>query len=98
MIINPFVSVDQQLSEAKWVKMHENSNGFTFVKPLGSGYFIKADCEHGKIKFFDPLVDRDNAKEIDEIELKLFAAKIKEWRRQYECSNKGGRHYSEKQS
>lgn len=98
MNINPFISIDEQLKRIGWNKYYESSYGFHFVKRIGievwhSALFWKDD---GGIKFFDPILEK--AIIVNEKELALFTAKMKEWRRQNECTNKGGRHFSEKQS
>ena len=99
-MVNPFVSIDQQLSDIGYVKLWEKSWGFAYAKHIGDGYAIKAECHNGRIKFYDPMVlghDFDSAY-VGEKELELFRAKIKEWRKENERNSKAGRHYREKRS
>lgn len=97
MIINPFISIDEQLRELGWDKYHEGETGFNYVKKMGDEiWFIALYSKNDGIKFFDPILE--SAIYMNEKELALFAAKIKEWRRQNECTNKGGRHFSKEQS
>lgn len=94
-MVNPFVSIDQQLSDIGYVKLQEGPWGFAYAKPLGDGYCVKAECKKGRIIFYDPMVighDYDSVY-ISDKELDLFAAKIREWRRIYERDTKAGRHY-----
>lgn len=99
-MVNPFISIDEQLADFGYVKLQEGVWGFTYAKHLGDGYVIKAECRDGRIKFYDPMVlghDFDSAY-VDEKELELFRAKIKEWRKQNERNSKNGRHYSKERS
>ena len=93
MIINPFISVDEQLNEAGYVKLDEGPLGFTFAKHLGGGYVVKAECRGGYICFYDPDLLHHDAVSINDKELRLFAAKIKEWRKQHGRNTETGRHY-----
>ena len=56
MIINPFISIDEQLSEQGWNKYCENENGFRFVQKLGIEVFYLADFDKNGIKFFDDMI------------------------------------------
>ena len=70
-----------------------------FVKKWGIEVFEKATFDGKHIRFLWPMsVIPDAPGPVDEKELALFAAKIKEWRRQNECTDKGRRHFSKKQS
>ena len=89
-MINLFVSIHQQLLDIGYNILYEGDKGFIYVKPLGSGYFIKAEYLDNRIKFFDPLKKGDNVVGVDELTLRLFAARIKEWRKKYECFDKSG--------
>lgn len=99
MIINPFISIDEQLADIGWKKLCETTEEFIFVKKWGIEVFEKAAFDGKHIRFLWPMsVIPDAPGPVDEKELALFAAKIKEWRRQNECTDKGGRHFSKKQS
>lgn len=95
-MINPFISVDEQLGRIGYMKLQEGPWGFIFAKHLGDGYCIKAECHGGYIQFYDPSLWDHDAASVNDKELELFIAKIKEWRRQYGRNTKGGRHFSEK--
>ena len=96
-MINPFVSIDEQLHRHGWNKYYENGNGFRFVKMMGVDVRFLADFNKYGIKFYDdPYLFRSI--DVNEVTLKLFAAKIKEWRRQNERNSKAGRHYRKKRS
>ena len=97
-MVNPFISVDEQLSRIGWNVYYDGDKGFHFVKKIGievwhSALFWKSD--YG-MRFFDPILEK--AIEVNEKELELFAAKIKEWRRRNGRNSEVGRHYSKKQS
>lgn len=77
-----FKSIDRRLSDIGWKKFYENKNGFRYVKKVGIDVFFYADQTKSRIVFYDD-IDYMNAISVNEIELKLFQAKIKEWRRQY---------------
>ena len=84
-MVNPFVSVDQQLENIGWIKQYEGDKGFTFAKKIGVGCFYVAESRNGKVCFYDGMAFYDyDAVAADEKELMLFAKKIKEWKGQYE--------------
>lgn len=94
-MVNPFISIDEQLSRFGWNKYYENENGFRFVRRMGVDVKFIADFNKYGIKFYDePYVFRSI--DVTEVTLELFAAKIKEWRKQNERNTKGGRHYRKK--
>lgn len=96
-MINPFISVDEQLKQIGWNKYYETDEGFTFVKKWGVEVFEKAMFDGKHIRFLWPMSCLPDAPApVDEKDMELFAAKIKEWRRQYGRNTKGGRHFSEK--
>jgi len=97
-MVNPFISVDEQLNRIGYVKLDEGSLGFTFAKHLGGGYAVKAECRGGYICFYDPGILNHDAFSVNDKELELFAAKVKEWRKQYGRNTKIGRHFSKKRS
>lgn len=97
-MVNPFVSIEQQLSDIGYMKLQEGSWGFVYAKHLGDGYVVKAECHGGYIQFYDPSILHHDAVYVSEKELELFRAKIKEWRKENERNSKAGRHYSEKRS
>ena len=97
-MVNPFISADVQLEKLGYTKLQEGPWGFVFARHLGGGYCLKAECHGGYIQFYDPSLLHHDAVSIDTKELELFAAKIKEWRRQYERNTKGGRHYSKERT
>ena len=97
-MVNPFISIDQQLSNLGYVKLQEGSWGFTFAKHLGGGYCIKAECHGGYIQFFDPSLLNHDAISVNDKDLELFVAKIREWRRQYGHNPKAGRHSRKERS
>ena len=97
MIINPFISIDEQLKKYGWNKYFENEHGFRYVKKLGVDIYYYAEFNGYGIRFYDEVPELYSV-DVTEITLTLFTAKIKEWRRQYECTNKGGRHFSKEQS
>ena len=96
-LIKPFIPIDEQLKRFGWNKFYENEHGFRYIKKLGVDIFYYADFNGHGIRFHDEVPELYSI-EVSEATLNLFAAKIKEWRRQNECSNKGGRHYSKEQS
>ena len=96
-MINPFISVDEQLKEIGWNIYYYGDKGFHFVKKMSDEIWYSAlYWKKDGIKFFDPILEKSIC--VKEKELELFAAKIKEWRRQYERNTKGGRHFSEERS
>ena len=95
-MINPFVSIDEQLSRIGWIKFYECQKGFGYVKHIGDDIFYRADFDRYGIQFYDPCLYDHDAISVTEVALELFAAKIKEWRRQYGRNTEGGRHFSEK--
>ena len=97
-MINPFISIDEQLNRHGWVKYFENKNGFRFVKKIGVDvYFYASFNKLSGISFYDE-VPEFRSIETDEKTLELFAAKIKEWRRQYERNTESKRASCKKQS
>ena len=68
------------------------------MKKVGVDIFFFADFNTEGVKFFNDPIEENNPIFVEEEVLNLFATKIKEWRRQYECSNKSRRRCSEKQS
>lgn len=96
-MVNPFVSIDQQLADFGWNKLSETTEGFVFVKKWGIEVFEKAMFDGKHIRIFWPMsVIPDAPGPVDEKELELFSAKIKDWRKQNEHNSKNGRHYSKK--
>lgn len=95
-MVNPFVSIDQQLSDVGWKKRNESDDGFHYLKKIGVDvWYSAAFKERSGIRFYDPMIlgrDYDSIC-VNEKELELFAAKIKEWRKKHGCSTKTGRHY-----
>ena len=96
-MINPFISIDEQLKKYGWNKYFENENGFRYVLRIGIEVFFYADFDKYGIKFYDE-VPEIRAIEVSETTLELFAAKIKEWRRQYERNTESRRTPCKKQS
>lgn len=94
-MVNPFISIDEQLKKYGWNKYYENENGFRYVMRIGIEVFFYADFNKYGIKFYDE-VPEIRAIEVSEIALELFAAKIKEWRRQHGRNTESGRHSSKK--
>lgn len=86
-MINPFVSVDQQLSDIGWNKYYESKIGFRFVKKVGVDVFFYADLVPSGLIFYDDM-DYMRSIAVKEKELELFTAKVKEWRKQYERNTK----------
>lgn len=89
-MVNPFISVDQHLENLGWRKYYENRGGFKYVKKLGVDVYYLAEFKGEGVRFYDDMIighDYDSI-EVNEKELEVFAVKIKEWRRQYERSNK----------
>lgn len=86
-MINPFVSVDQQLEDIGYVRQYEGRKGFVYAKNVGGGYiFIAEAIKYEKIgvRFYDPNGYDETAIFVSDKELKLFARKLKEWKEQYE--------------
>ena len=100
-MVNLFVSIDQQLSDIGWKKKNEDDKGFHFLKKIGVDNWYSASFkERSGIRFYDPMIlgrDYDSIC-VDEKELELFSAKIKEWRKQHERDTKAGRHYRKERS
>ena len=94
-MVNPFISIDEQLKKYGWNKYYENENGFRYVMRIGIEVFFYADFDKYGIKFYDE-VPEIRAIEVSEVTLELFAAKIKEWRRQYGRNTESGRHTGKK--
>ena len=96
-MVNPFISVDEQLRKFYWNKYYECGLGFEFVKKWGVDVYEKAVFDGKHIVFYWPMSVVPNAPgPMNEKELELFAAKIKEWRRQYGRNTESGRHSSKK--
>lgn len=96
-MVNPFVSIDQQLSDIGWKKYYESEFGFQFVKKVGMDVYFHAKFIKQGLTFYDD-IDLMNSIAVKDKELELFAAKIKEWRRQYERNTKAGRHSRKERS
>ena len=87
-MMNPFVSVDQQLENIGWIKQYEGDKGFTFAKKIGVECFYVAESRNGRVCFYDGTVFCDYyAVAANEKELLLFSKKLKEWKGQYESKN-----------
>ena len=99
-MVNPFVSIDEQLSRYGWNKYYENENGFRYARKIGTSVFYLADFDKSGIKFYDDMIighDYD-AIRVNGKTLELFAAKIKEWRARYGRNTKDRRHSSKERS
>ena len=90
-MINPFVSIDQQLLDIGYVKQYEGPKGFIYAKNAGGGNIHKAEALKAisnknelKVRIYDPGIIYDSAVWISEKELLLFSKKLKEWKGQYE--------------
>ena len=84
-MINPFISINQQLEDVGWKKYFDNDKGFKYVLKIGVDVYQLAEFRGNGIRFYDDTIighDYDSI-EVDEKTLELFAAKIKEWRKQY---------------
>lgn len=100
-MINPFISVDQQLEYKGFKKFYDGDIGFIFIKPIGDGYSVKAQAElrsDGKlrIRIFDP--QSNVPVYIEDDILELFAAKMKDWRKTYGRSAKTRKNSNKKRS
>lgn len=81
----PIISINQQLSDIGWKIYGEGETGFRFGKPEGHEYVMVADFKRNLgLRFNYPDIVHCPAAYVNERELELFRAKIKEWRRQYE--------------
>ena len=97
MNINPFISLDEQLERIGWHKFYENEHGFRYTRKIGVDVIFIANFNKYGIRFYDDPYTF-HAIDVSEITLKLFAAKIKEWRRYYGRTTEGGLHYSKERS
>lgn len=89
-MVNPFISVDQHLENLGWKRYYENEGGFKYVKKIGVDIYYLAEFKGEGIRFYDDMVLGHSYYSIivNERELEVFAAKIKEWRKYYEHSDK----------
>lgn len=90
-MINPFVSINQQLEDIGYVRQYEGQYGFIFAKNVGGGYVHLAEAlapieenKELKIRFYDPHVTYNSSVQVSAKELALFSKKLKEWKEQYE--------------
>lgn len=97
-MVNPFISIDEQLKRIGWNKYYECEKGFGYVKHIGDDVFYRADFDRYGIQFYDPYLYDHDAISVTEVVLELFAAKIKEWRRQYGRNTESGRYSGKKRS
>ena len=95
-MINPFISIDEQLHRQGWNMYYCNKTGFRYVKKVGVDVFFFADFNTEGVKFFNDPIEENNPIFVEEEVINLFAAKMKEWRRQYERNTQTGRHYCKK--
>lgn len=92
-MVNPFISVDEQLHRIGWNKFYENDVGFRFVKKMGNDIYFVAEFDKKGIRFLDDLYEF-GAIRVNEPELELFKVKIKEWRKQYGRNTESRSHTS----
>lgn len=93
-MVNPFISVDEQLKRIGWNKYYDCDLGFKYVKKVGVDVYFIAHFDKYHIDFSD----EGRPIGVGEKDLELFAVKIKEWRRRNGRNSETGRHYSKKQS
>lgn len=86
-MINPFISIDQQLEDVGWKKLYETQNGFGYARKISSEIAMKAEGVYVYDTFcfgcYDPSSVYRTTYLINEHDMRLFTAKIKEWRKQY---------------
>ena len=87
-MVNPFISIDEQLKRIGWNKYYECDLGFKYVRKIGVDVYHIAHFDRYHIDFSD----EGRPIGVSEITLELFPAKKKEWRRQYGRNTESGRH------